>query len=110
MTFSSNQIQASFDDMLHALGSRKRRQVLVNLMEENSRTATKRVDELDVDGESEQSLVRLHHVDLPKLDESDYIAWDRETGRIARGLHFEEIRPFLELLVRHEDELPDDVL
>lgn len=108
MTFSNNQIQTSFDDALEALGSRRRRQLLVNLMEKNPRTVTKQVDEFD--GETEQLLIRLHHVELPKLDELRYITWDRETGRIAKGRRFEEIRPFLELLVRNEDELPNDVL
>jgi hypothetical protein len=32
----------------------------------------------------EKALVRLHHVDLPKLDEAGFVAFDHEAGTVTR--------------------------
>lgn len=109
MTTSSDQEHSTFDRMLDALGSRKRRQLLVHLMKNNPREEAKLVDELNVGEVNEQFSIRLHHVDLPKLVELAYIEWDHEFGRITKGHRFDEIRPLLDLLARHEDDLPNDL-
>ncbi len=44
---------------------------------------------------------------LPMLAEAGFIDWDRESGEIRRGPNFEGLRPLLELIVVHQDELPD---
>jgi len=34
--------------------------------------------------ERESELVRLHHVDLPKLDDAGFVAFDHEAGTVTR--------------------------
>jgi len=50
--------------------------------------------------------VRLRHNHLPKLEQAGYIEWDQDTGSISEGPNFDEIKPMLELLETHADELP----
>lgn len=57
-------------------------------------------------GDREVDLV-LYHVHLPMLEDRGIVEWDRESGSVRRGPDFEEVRPLLELLDRHRDELPD---
>jgi hypothetical protein len=49
----------------------------------------------------------LETILLPMLAEAGFIDWVRESGEIRRGPNFEELRPFLELIEAHQDELPD---
>jgi hypothetical protein len=51
---------------------------------------------------------RVHHKHLPLLEGSGFIEWDREADAITRGPKFEGIRPLIELMVDHQDELPED--
>lgn len=110
MPQSTNQKPPSIDRMLEALQSRPRRRLLVNLSQKNPRDEAKQVDELDAKGDEEAFLTQLHHVDLPKLDEMGFIEWDRQTGKIIRGPQFAEIQPLVEIMMNHDDELPDDWL
>jgi len=50
--------------------------------------------------------IRLRHNHLPKLEQAGYIEWDQDTGSISEGPNFDEIKPMLELLETHADELP----
>lgn len=95
------------NEMLDALGSRPRRQLLLHLAERNPRNETEQVDELDFYEDEAAFVTRLHHTELPKLDEMGYISWDRETGEIVTGPEFPEICPLVRLMAVHEDELPD---
>jgi hypothetical protein len=52
--------------------------------------------------------VALRHNHLPRLDESGYIDWDRDSGKLSKGPRFDEIEPILELIENHADELPPD--
>ena len=100
----------SFDDVLETLRSRSRRKLLVNLMKSNPREESKQPEELDLEGDADQLRTQLRHVDLPKLAGMKLIEWNRETGRIVKGPRFDEVGPLLQLLNRHQDELPDDCL
>ncbi|WP_210424941.1 DUF7344 domain-containing protein [Halorussus halobius] len=51
------------------------------------------------------SSVDVYHNHLPKLDDLGFVSWDRETGVVAPGPQFEEIRPLLELLADNGHEL-----
>lgn len=55
-------------------------------------------------------LVEMEHVHLPKLVEYDFIERDEAANEVSKGEAFAEIRPLLELLADHEDELPADWL
>jgi hypothetical protein len=52
----------------------------------------------------------MRHTHLPKLASAGFIEWDPETNTVQQGPRFEDIRPLLELMHDHADELPDDWL
>ena len=101
----------SSDDVLNALANVQRRNLLVRLLDHNPQDDTPVVV---ADSEAERDavgrLVAMHHVHLPKLEEYGFIEWDRDTHEVRKGPNFDEIRPVLELLAAHADELPDDWL
>ncbi len=87
----------SFD----ALGNEHRRELLVELLDENPLSDTVQ-DSLDVDsepGESEQELqIAMYHLHLPKLVDYGFIGWNKDTHEVVKGPRFEEIRPLLEFV------------
>jgi hypothetical protein len=100
-----------FDDMMGALGDVQRRKLLVALLEHNPQDDTP-VVVADSKGEVDavERLVTMQHVHLPKLVDYGFIEWNEETHEVLKGPKFDEIRPLLELLANHEDELPADWL
>lgn len=101
----------SFDDAMDALADVQRRKLLVALLEHNPQDDAPVV----IAGSASESdalerLVTMEHVHLPKLDDYGFIEWDQETHEVMKGTNFDEIRPLLELLDSHEDELPEDWL
>lgn len=97
----------SFDDMVDALADIQRRKLLVALLEHNPQDDSPVVI-ADPDGEADavERLISMQHVHLPKLAEYEFIEWNEETHEVMKGARFDEIRPLLELLDDHEDELP----
>lgn len=61
----------------------------------------------DRDADVVERLVTMNHVHLPKLADLGFIEWDSERHEVKKGPNFDEIRPLLELLDNHKDELPD---
>lgn len=99
----------SFDDMVEALAKVQRRKLLIALLEHNPQDDTPAViDVSESDADVVERFVTMQHVHLPKLVDYGFIEWDRESHEVMKGPKFEEIRPLLELLDSHEDELPDD--
>lgn len=98
-----------FDDALDAIANLQRRKLLVALLEHNpiddDDTPVVIADD-DAEAEAVKRLVEMKHVHLPKLEEYGFIEWDRDTHEVIKGPRFDEIRPLLELLADHEDELP----
>ncbi|MFC4248490.1 transcriptional regulator [Natribaculum luteum] len=109
-TLNRSNREITFDDALEALRACVRRRLLVNLMESNPRRESAQFEELSFEGDAKYFETQLRHVHLPKLAEMGFVEWDRESGRIVKGPAFDEIRPLLEVLTRHEDELPDGYL
>jgi predicted transcriptional regulator len=101
----------SFDDMVDALADVQRRKLLVALLQHNPQDDAPVVI-ADSDGEADavDRLVTMQHVHLPKLVDYGFIEWNEETHEVSKGPKFDEIRPLLELLDDHEDELPADWL
>lgn len=99
----------SFDDMVDALADVQRRKLLLALLEHNPQD-----DSPAAVGGSEsdalEHLSTMNHVHLPKLADYGFIEWDREKHEVSKGPNFDEIRPLLEMLDRHADELPADWL
>jgi predicted transcriptional regulator len=99
---------SSFDDTLDALGHVHRRNLLVSLLEHNPQDELPEViADADRDRDAVDRLVSMNHVHLPKLEEYGFIEWERESHEVRKGPKFGEIRPVLELLADHEEELPD---
>lgn len=98
----------SLDSAFDALGHRQRRHLLVSLLEHNPQDDSPVVWSAEEDSTAMDHLVMMHHVHIPKLEDGGYIEWDRESHEVSKGPNFEEIRPMLELLVDHEEELPND--
>jgi len=101
--------EKSFDTMVEAVSNVQRRKLLVALLEHNPQDDSPVVvadDESEID--AVERLVTMNHVHLPKLEEHGFIVWDRANDEVSKGPNFDQIRPLLEMLVRHEDELPDD--
>lgn len=100
---------SSFDEMLAAVADTHRRTLLLALLEENPQDESP-VGNDDSDDDAVEQLTQMRYVHLPKLVEYGFINWDKEASEVTKGPNFEEIRPLLELLRDHEDELPDDWL
>lgn len=96
------------DTMLDVLANKYRRRVLVALLEHNPRTITTHRSPTTSPSEQGTLMISMRHTHLPKLEEAGFIEWDRETNVVRKGPQFEEIRPLLELMEAHADELPDD--
>lgn len=101
----------SFSDMVDALADIQRRKLLTALLEHNPQDDTPVVI-ADSDGESDavERLIEMQHVHLPKLVDYGFIEWNKETHEVIKGPKFDKIRPLLELLDDHQEELPADWL
>jgi hypothetical protein len=96
----------SFDEALDALADRQRRRVLLALVERNAQVTEPAVSQTDGGDDDLDVLVRMRHVHLPKLEDYGFVEWDREADEIHEGPRFGEIRPLLELLDDHREDLP----
>lgn len=101
--------ETPLDEMLRALADVHRRRLLVALLEHNPEKADDvHIPEDIHTGQKEPE--RLHtlmfHIHLPHLEDAGFIRWEKETDTVVKGPRFEEIRPFLELIDTHVDELP----
>lgn len=93
-----------FDEALGALAAPERRRLLFALLAAEPRPAEPVTADDSADG---RRSLAVHHVHLPKLADHGFVDWDREAGVIRTGPNFGEIRPLLELLIEHAEELPD---
>lgn len=101
--------ETALDDMLDAVADIQRRKLLVALLDHNPQDDSPAIladaaDETD----AFERIVQMEHVHLPKLAEYGFIDWNEEGDKVSKGPNFDEIRPLLELLLDHEDELPED--
>ena len=102
-----NSRTSTFDELLDAVGHIQRRKLLVALLTHNPQDDEPVVVEDESADEELTQLAKMHHVHLPKLEDYGFIIWNRDSNEVSKGPNFEEIRPLLELLRAHEDELPD---
>lgn len=101
----------SFDEMVDALADVQRRKLLVALLEHNPQPdAPVVITDSDSEADAVERLVTMRHSHLPKLADYGFIEWNRETHEVMKGPKFDEIRPLLELLDDHADDLPADWL
>lgn len=99
--------KASLDSLLKILADTYRRQLLVTLLEHDSRDDDDSPLPADVIGSDEhdnQLSLQMTHVHLPKLANADIIEWDRDDHTVQKGSRFEEIRPLVEVVREQIDE------
>lgn len=92
------------------MGDRYHRRLLPELRRSNPQSDddTQRTATPDSEfGDKTESVVQaiIQHSHLPKLEELEYISWDREAGTISKGPEWAEIVPFVQLLHDHSDGL-----
>ncbi|MHC3439103.1 DUF7344 domain-containing protein [Natrialbaceae archaeon A-gly3] len=110
VTADDPKLSLSLDTTLEILANEYRRRLLVALLEHNPQDDDDPQIPADIhiaDGDLETLRIYMMHTHLPKLEEADFIEWDRDTNTIRTGPQFDEIRPLLELMQNHADELPD---
>lgn len=100
----------SFDDAVDALADVQRRKLLMALLEHNPQDDVPVVLTGEDGDDAVERLVTMQHVHLPKLVDYGFVEWDQATHEVTKGPQFDEIRPLLELLDEHADELPADWL
>jgi len=99
------------DQALDALAHAQRRRLLISLLDHNPQNDSPELSYVPGErSDTVERLIEMEHAHLPKLVEYEFIEWDREKNEVAKGPKFDEIRPLLELLTDHEDELPDEWL
>lgn len=84
-----------------------RRHLLFALLEKNP--LTELPSDLDTPPETvttdETTRIEYHHCHLPKLTDKGFIEWSPGANRVERGPRFDDIRPALELLAAHHEDL-----
>ena len=110
MTGDASKQAVSLDTTFDILANEYRRRVLVAMLEHNPQDGDDPQIPADITIENEDlETLRMHmrHKHLPKLEDAELIEWDRDTNTIRTGPRFDDIRPLLELMQNHADELPD---
>lgn len=106
---SDDYFKTSLDKTFHILKDVHRRRLLVALLKHTS-PDTKGIcvpeDKHPGEKDLDHLQTKMYHNHLPKLKEAGFIDVKSEHG-IVNGPRFKEIRPLLELLHTHADELPE---
>ena len=113
MTQRDHPTQTTLDAALSILADRYRRRLLLALLEHNPQDDDdpQIPGDVDVEAEDLEAIeIAIRHSHLPKLEDAGLVEWDRERNAVRKGPRFDEIRPLLELMRNHADELPDDWL
>lgn len=101
----------TFAEQLGAVSHRLQRQLLVALFRRNPRDDTPiDSDEFELEDGDLEILFDYQHYHLPDLESKGLIDYDREDHSVTKGPLFEEIKPLIELIDEHKDELPPDWL
>lgn len=97
------------EEVLTVLANTHRRRLLVALLECDPQDDVPVPERVHAGETSLEALrIEMYHTHLPRLEQTGLVRWDRETHTVSWGTRFEEIRPLLELLDEHADELPGE--
>lgn len=110
------------DDTFDALTDEQRRDLLLELLEQDPYSVRPLSDEartmmmahgallrqylsgsMEIDG-ADKAHIRLHSIHLPKLVEYGFVEWDQDTNVVTKAPRFDEVKPVLELIDGHRDD------
>lgn len=88
-----------------AVANKHRRRLLVALREQNPQPTDGAVPQklYERDGEANGLQIEFRHNHLPRLEDAEFITWDRDTNEITKGPNFDDLQPLLEL-IENDDE------
>lgn len=89
--------------MLEAVAAVERRQLLLELREDNPHGELPELCERESDPSTEVLAFRMQHVHLPKLAGQGFVDWNREAGSVMCGPNYELLLPVLDMV---DDGLP----
>ena len=94
------------DGFAECMGHEYRRKILFSL-HESARDEYLLVpdDLLESDLERDRLFLQLVHHHVPKLEEWEFVSWDRESQVVERGEEFGRIEPLLDVLSEHYDQI-----
>jgi hypothetical protein len=96
------------DGAFRALANSHRRRLLLGLLEHNPQKDLTLPVDIAFESEAADELrTELYHNHLPMLERLGFVEWDHQSMTVIKGAGFDEIRPLLEFIGRHRDELPD---
>lgn len=99
----------SFDEIVDAIGSIHRRELLVALAESDSREAGwMYADEHPNGVHPTDHRLLMEHIHLPKLEQYGLIAWNREDSSVRQGPTFTQVNSLLTTLTDNQSDLPAD--
>mgnify|MGYP000129705660 FL=1 len=99
-------LQRGLDEKIAILSKRQRRLILLTLQHNEEKQESALL--FRGGDETEDAEIQLVHNHLPRLEAAGYIEWDQDTGTISKGPNYDEIKPLLDLMENHADELPSD--
>ncbi|WP_255190995.1 hypothetical protein [Natronobeatus ordinarius] len=85
------------DALIAAIANETRRQILIALAEAGPARpidVATLCSRLDVDDDS-STMIRMHHVHLPLLDDLAVVRWDRTANEVEPGPRLRELGPLL---------------
>lgn len=93
---------ADLDNILDLLADEMRRQIILSLQEADQECIA--VDDLiSEDIDRERALIQLQHHRFTKLEESNVLRWNPESGQLRQGPQFEIVTSYLELIRGHTE-------
>ncbi|WP_323190733.1 hypothetical protein [Halostella sp. PRR32] len=102
--FTNSATDLPLDNVFEVLADQRRRNLLRYLLEcDPPATVTEMADALLADAGTEEVEERrnlrisLHHVHLPKLDETGFVDYDAETNRVVGRNGIDQIAPYLDI-------------
>lgn len=111
MLDSSNGAHEFDRSELDALSHQPQRRMLIQLADHNpADDIPDDIEDLEVEDEDLETLLDFQHYHLPQLEQKGFVEYDREDHVVTKGPQFDEIKPLIELIDDHLDELPDDWL
>lgn len=111
---SEREVIERWNDVFRAIGAEPRRQIVLSLLaasDEGSEEATwvslpEAANPSFAPRDPEQLRLKLLHTHLPMLADGDYVVWQRDPFRAARGPTFEEVAVVLGTLRANVDDVP----